>query len=818
MFGLSKKKQKRHEIGAAEQPRPSGKSRTSGAPKKAIIKFAEIDGSDVQTQGKPHKPAADNKGSSSVAAAAKPKVVAKRDPVCEYCGKPVDDKASQTGNRHDICIKEYRFRDKNSLCVYCGERHSTNHTKCNKYENYGTVKLVLKNCEYCYKLVNPKLNKKREEHDECDAEYWRRYKNDLCRSCGEEILDPKAEGSDRHHKKCDLYEGYEARDQHINELKSIYKPSGSVEPPAVSAAKTTAPSGSSKARTTVASATPATPPINFNTITPVESSAGHVPKKVMPMGIKPVCYDNVGGLDKEIKKLREAVELPLLRPDLFRKAGITAPKGVLLYGPSGTGKTLLAKTMASQFGVDFTYVTAPSLQTRWVGDTEKRTRKIFGNAIENAPAIIFIDDIDSLGKDRTTAERSFHIDITEQFLSSMDALDNRQVFVIGATNRPEALDPAFRRPGRFDMEIEIGMPDENGRYDILKIHTASMPLGKVDLKKIARLAHGFTGADIMAVVKAAGMSMIRDIVSNGQGPAQKPKKRQVRVTGSDFEKAINDIKPSILRDTERDVPDVKWDDIGGLDSVRDTIMEDVEWPRKYQAEYALMGIRTSKGILLHGPPGNGKTMIAKAIASGIDSNFITIDCSEIVSKRPGDTEKNIKNLFIKARMAKPCVLFFDEIDALLSKRTRDIDNSRIVSQILVELDGAVKSDGVVLVGATNRLDLIDSAVLRPGRFDKIIMISPPNEEGRKRILEIHVGKKPHGEIDFKRLAFMTAGFTGADIAQAVNTASVMILRRHVKSNDSDIKNLTLTHKDMEESILTTRRKLNLPAPNYVLGP
>ena len=813
MFGLSKKKQKHPKIGAAEQPRPSGKNRTSGVTKKAIIKFAETDRSDAKTHRKSHKPAASNKGSGSVATATKQKVTAKRDPVCEYCGKPVDAKSNQTVNRHDICIKEYILRDKNSLCVYCGKRHSNKRMKCGNYENYGTVRPVLKICEYCYKLVNPNLNKDKKEHDECDAEYWRRYKNDLCRSCGEAIIDPKAEGSDRNHRKCDSYEGYGACDQHIDELNA-HKPVGSVEPPEASDSKTTTSPKSPKTRTTISPPKLTIPSINVNTTTTVKSSAKLVSKKAKPMGIRPVCYNNVGGLDKEIKKMRDVVELPLLRPDLFRKAGIAAPKGVLLYGPSGTGKTLLAKTMASQFGVDFTYVTAPSLQTRLVGDTERLTRKIFDSAIENAPAIIFIDDIDSLGKDRTTAERSFHVDITEQFLSSMDDLDNKQVFVIGATNRPEALDPGFRRPGRFDSEIEIGMPDENGRYDILKIHTANMPLGKVDLKKIARLAHGFTGADIMAVVKAAGMSVIRDIVNNNQEPAQKPKKHQIIITDNDFEKAINDIKPSILRDTERDVPDVKWDDIGGLDSVRNTIMEDVEWPRKYQAEYTIMGIRTSKGILLHGPPGNGKTMIAKAIASGIDSNFITIDCSEIVSKRPGDTEKNIKNLFVKARMAKPCVLFFDEIDTLLAERTRDIDNSRIVSQILVELDGAVKSDGVVLVGATNRIDLIDSAALRPGRFDKIIMIKPPNEEGRKHILEIHVGKKPHGEIDFKRLASMTVGFTGADIAHAVNAASVMILRRHIKSNDSDIKNLALTHKDMEESILATRQKLNLPAPNY----
>ena len=818
MFGLSKKKQKRHEIGAAEQPRPSGKNRTSGAPKKAIIKFAETDRSDAKTHGKSHKPAAGNKGSGSVATAAMPKVAARCEPVCEYCGKPVDANTGQTEGNHAVCNKEYRRRDKNSLCVYCGTKHSKKLRKCSTYENYGKARIVIPKCEYCNKQVNPKLNQNGSRHDECHDEYMRRMDNNLCRKCGEEILDPKAEGSNLIHHKCGQYEGFKARDQRIYELDADYNPNQSVGSSA-SAAKPTTPSRSSKTMTIITPAKPAILPIRYNTTTPVKSPAGLVPKSTMPsVEINPVCYDNVGGLDKEIKKLREAVELPLLRPDLFQKAGIAAPKGVLLYGPSGTGKTLLAKAMAAQSGVDFTYVTAPSLQTRWVGDTERLTRKIFNNAIENAPAIIFIDEIDSLGKDRSTAERSFHIDETEQFLSSMDALDNRQVFVIGATNRPEALDPGFRRPGRFDVEIEIGMPDEKGRYDILKIHTANMPLGKVDLKKIARLAHGFTGADIMAVVKAAGMSVIRDIVSNGQGPAQKPRKRQVRITDSDFEKAINDIKPSILRDTERDVPDVKWDDIGGLDSVRDTIMEDVEWPRKYQAEYALMGIRTSKGILLHGPPGNGKTMIAKAIASGIDSNFITIDCSEIVSKRPGDTEKNIKNLFVKARMAKPCVLFFDEIDTLLAERTRDIDNSRIVSQILVELDGAVKSDGVVLVGATNRIDLIDSAALRPGRFDKIIMISSPNEEGRKRILEIHVGKKPHGEIDFKRLASMTVGFTGADIAQAVNTASVMILRRHVKSNNRDIKSLTLTHKDMEESILATRRKLNLPTPNYALEP
>ena len=815
MFGLSKKKQKHHKTGAVKKKTPSGKNKTPGAAKKAMAKTVETDRSDAKTHGKSHKPAAGNNGSGSVTTAAMPKVEVRREPVCEYCGKPVDANTGQTGGNHAVCNKEYRRRDKNSLCVYCGTKHSKKQKKCDMYENYGKAMIVIIKCEYCDEQVNPKLNNDNGRHNECYDEFRRRMNSNLCWKCGEEILDPKAEDSRYYHRNCEQYEGFEARDQRIDELNAGRQSVG----PSASASKPTTLSRSSKTMTIITPAKPTILPIDSNTTTPVKSPAGLVPKSTIPsVEINPVCYNNVGGLDKEIKKLREAVELPLLRPDLFQKAGIAAPKGVLLYGPSGTGKTLLAKAMATQSGVDFTYITAPSLQTRWVGDTERLTRKIFNNAIENAPAIIFIDEIDSLGKDRSTAERAFHIDETEQFLSSMDTLDNRQVFVIGATNRPEALDPGFRRPGRFDVEIEIGMPDESGRYDILKIHTANMPLGKVDLKKIARLAHGFTGADIMAVVKAAGMSVIRDIVNNGQGPAQKPRKHQVRITDSDFEKAINDIKPSILRDTERDVPDVKWNDIGGLDSVRDTIMEDVEWPRKYQAEYALMGIRTSKGILLHGPPGNGKTMIAKAIASGIESNFITIDCSEIVSKHPGDTEKNIKNLFMKARMAKPCVLFFDEIDTLLAERTRDIDNSRIVSQILVELDGAVKSDGVVLVGATNRLDLIDRAALRPGRFDKIIMVNPPNEEGRKRILEIHVGKKPHGEIDFKRLASMTAGFTGADIAQAVNAASIMLLRRHIESDDKDIKSLTLSHKDMEESILATRRKLNLPAPKYALGP
>ena len=711
-----------------------------------------------------------DKGTGGITATAERAGAVERGRACKYCGKPVVAGANRKGGKHDICSKEYRQRDKNGLCVYCGDKHGIQQKKCSKYENYGTPRLVMRKCEYCHEPVNPTLNEDKKHHDECYAEWKRRMDNDLCWHCGEEILDSKAEGSEYTHRKCKKYERFVARDQSLCVLTG----------------------GSQTGSTAIPGAGPRERP-------------------------QPLSYDNVGGLDKELKKLREAIELPLLHPAMFTDAGISAPKGILLYGQPGTGKTLLAKTIAAQAGVNFTYVAAPSLLGRWVGDTERWTRKIFKDAIANSPAVIFIDEIDVLGKDRVDADRNYQIDMTEQLLASMDHIGDQQVVVIGATNRPHALDPAFRRPGRFDVEIEFGMPDEKGRHDILKIHTRGVPLDRVNLKKIAGLTHGFTGADIMAVVREAGMSAIRNAIRNGSNGSKPSGKRKVRITGMDFEKAMNAVRPSMLRATECAVPDIGWDDIGGLDYVRDTIMEDIEWPRKHPKEYARMGIQTSRGILLHGPPGTGKTMIAKAVANGTDSNFITVGCPELISKRPGDTEKNIKNLFAKARRAKPCVIFFDEIDALLPERRYGIDNNRIVSQILIELDGVGKSDGVILIGATNMLDMIDKAALRPGRFDKIIEIKPPGMEGRRSIMEVHVGKRPHNDMDLKRLAAMADGFTGADIAHAVNAASAALLRRHIESKSKDVANLTLTQEAVEASVLAARQKLNMPPLNYVLG-
>ena len=769
------------------------------------------------------EPAAGGKGAGGIAATVEPAGAVKHEQACEYCGNPVDAMANQTGDRHDTCRKEYRQRDKNSLCVCCGKKHGFKRKKCSKYENYGTPKPVMRKCEYCDESVNPTLNDDKKYHDECRAEWHRRVDNDLCWRCGEEILDPKAEASRFYHDNCDGYEGFGACDQHLDELAGGFQAGAAAAAgggAAPGAGTTPSPPSVATARRWIAPTTatvpfgqPAAPSPDTGTASTYKSPAfpGPGPRE-RP---KPLSYDSVGGLDKEIKKLREAVELPLLYPDMFTDAGISAPKGILLYGPPGTGKTLLAKTIAVQTGVNFTYVSAPSLLGKWVGDTERWTRKIFKNAIASAPAVIFIDEIDSLGKDRVDADRNYQIDMTEQLLASMDDLEGSQVVVIGATNRPNALDPALRRPGRFDLEIEIGMPDERGRHDILKIHTQNMPLARVNLKRIAKYTHGFTGADIMAVVKEAGMSAIRNITKNNPKGTE-PSGKQVRITDRDFERAMKAVRPSMLRDTECAVPDVGWNDIGGLDYVRDAIMEDVEWPSKYPKEYARMGIRTSRGILLHGPPGTGKTMIAKAVAHGIDSNFITVGCPELISKHPGDTEKNIKSLFEKARRARPCVIFFDEIDALLPERRYGIDNNRIVSQILQELDGVVKSEGVILIGATNMVDTIDKAALRPGRFDKIIEIRPPDREGRQSILEVHIGKKPHDGMDFKRLAAMTEGFTGADIAQMVNAASITLLRRHIESKGNGVADLRLTHEAVEGSVLAARHGLNLPAPNYAL--
>ena len=681
--------------------------------------------------------------------------------ICSYCHKVIVTEDS-IDSVHDACIKEYRFRDKNSLCVYCGENHSSGKKKCSKtYKNYGKPLEHILICEYCNCYINPKLNEYSQYHDECEEEYQKRLNNNMCIYCGEVIID-KVINKYMFHGKChddgQKYEGYYAKDQKLNEKS-----------------ETVIDNMSEDSMRESKNAVDEIKQINYN--------------------------DVVGGLDKEIKKLREIIELPLMRPDLFKSAGISTPKGVLLYGPSGTGKTLLAKTMADQYGLHFTYVSAPSLQNKYVGVTERLIREMFENAIANAPSIIFIDEVDSIGKDRSNVDRMYQKDETDQILTAMDDLANNQVVVIGATNHPDMLDPAFRRPGRFDVEIKIGLPDENGRHNILKIHTERMPLNGVNLKRLAKLTHGFTGADIVALATAAGMSSIRGVVQMPQN-----KNNKIEITKTDFENALKTIKPSTLRSTDKTVTDVKWDDIGGLDSIKSTIMEDVEWPVKYSQEYIHMGIKPSKGILLHGPPGTGKTMIAKAIANSTESNFITVDCSELISDRPGKTEKNIKNVFEKARTTKPCVLFLDEIDSLLPERTIDVNNNRIVTQILLELDGAVQSDGVILIGATNMPRLIDKAALRPGRFDKVIKVEPPNSVGRENIIKTYVDKKPHDMINCKHLADITDGFTGADIAYVVNTAASSALRRHIRKGTGNVKNLKLVQRDVEDAITKIKQK------------
>ena len=696
--------------------------------------------------------------------------------LCEYCGK-------QSDTEHEECIKDCKSRETNGLCKYCGLKHGR--IKCKTYLNYGVEKIVVLQCEYCKEPIHPKYGTAN-GHNSCLKEKERRRNENMCRFCGDALVYSKDIGWGWHQRSCASigYFGYKAPDQKM-ELKVGYYP------------KSIFKTAEKRKRQTVKH----------------DSHNNHLESADIKekIEIKPANFDAVGGLDKEIEKLREIIELPLLRPELFENIGISSPKGVLLHGPSGTGKTLLAKTMAEQHGMYFTYVSAPSLLNAWVGVTERLIRELFENAIENAPSIIFVDEIDSICKNRSDADRNYQKDMAEQFLTSMDDLEYNQVVVIGATNHPDDIDPAFRRPGRFDVEMEIGLPDENGRHHILKIHTAQMPLNGVNLRTLAEQTHGFTGADIVALVNAAGMSSIRESVKDAKINVQSTygttvKKSSRMVTNKNFENALKTIKPSTLRSTERTISDVAWDDIGGLDSIRTTIMEDVIWPVKYPQECSHMNINASKGILLYGPPGTGKTMIAKAIANGTESNFVTVGCSDLISSRPGETEKNIKKVFDNARRTKPCVLFLDEIDSILIGRTSDVNNNRIVTQILLELDGVVQSDGVILIGATNMPELIDSAMMRPGRFDKIIEVKLPDIDARESIIKVHIGKRPHGTINYKKLADMSDGFTGADIAHVVNTAASSALRRHIGKGTGNVKNLKLVQRDVEDAITKIKQK------------
>lgn len=500
-----------------------------------------------------------------------------------------------------------------------------------------------------------------------------------------------------------------------------------------------------------------------------------------------VTYEDIGGLHEEIQRIREMIELPLRFPELFQRLGIDPPKGVLLHGPPGCGKTLLAKAVATEAEANFILINGPEIMNKYYGETEAKLREIFRRAEEEAPSIIFIDEIDAIAPKRSEVTGEVEKRVVAQLLALMDGLESRgQVIVIGATNRPNAVDPALRRPGRFDREIEIGIPDKKGRKEILQIHTRGMPLAAdVDLDKVAEITKGYTGADLAALCREAAMKCIRRILPSIDFNEERISPEilnSLEVTMKDILEAYKEITPTALREVEIETPTVHWDDIGGLHDIKQKLIEAIEWPLKFPDKFERLGIKPPKGILLYGPPGCGKTLLAKAVATEAEANFVTIKGPEVYSKWVGESEKAIREVFRKARQASPCIIFLDEIETIVPRKDMLDDSSgvahRVAAQLLSEMDGIEELRDVVVLGATNRPDLMDPAVLRPGRFDRLIYVPPPDEAGRYETLKIYTRNMPLSEeVDLRKLAAMTEGYSGADLESLCREAAFAALRR-----------------------------------------
>ena len=548
--------------------------------------------------------------------------------------------------------------------------------------------------------------------------------------------------------------------------------------------------------------------------------------KAVDSSVPRITYDELGGLKKEVQKIREMVELPMRHPELFDKIGVEAPKGVLLYGPPGTGKTLLAKAVAGETNAHFISLSGPEIMGKHYGESEERIREIFTQAEENAPSIIFIDEIDSIAPKRDEVSGELEKRIVSQLLTLMDGMKSRgKVVVIAATNRPDSIDPALRRPGRFDREIEIGIPDDEGRFDILSIHTRGMPIDqKVDLKQISKTTHGFVGADLEVLAKEAAMKSLRRILPEIDYDEEKISSEileKIQITSDDFRDALKEVSPSALREVQVQAPNVSWDDVGGLDELKDELKEAVEWPIKYKDAYDYVDVESPKGILLHGPPGTGKTLIAKALAKMTESNFISIKGPELLSKWVGESEKGVREIFRKARQAAPCIIFLDEVDALVPRRGSGGSDSHVtenvVSQILTEIDGLEELNNVLIIGATNRLDIVDEALLRPGRFDRIIKVPNPDEKGRQHIFEIHTKKKPlASDVKISEIVKITDDFSGAEIAAVANRAAIAALKRYVSSKSKNVKEIKITQQDLIDAVDKVRpRKKEAPIPQSI---
>ena len=589
----------------------------------------------------------------------------------------------------------------------------------------------------------------------------------------------------------------------------------------------------------VVSTTPKTDPILITESTSITLNPKAV--EISEEKVLEVTYEDIGGIEEEVTKVREMVELPLKHPEIFEKLGIQPPAGVLLHGPPGSGKTLLAKAVANESEANFVLVNGPEIMNKFYGESERKIRSIFEEAEKNAPSIIFFDEIDAIAPKREETYGEVERRVVSQLLTQMDGLKKRgKVIVIGATNRPNAIDPALRRPGRFDREISIGVPNKKGRLNILKIHTRLMPLTKdVSLEKLADVTHGFVGADLSALTKEAAMNVLRRILPDiklGE-KSEIPKKilEDLKITSKDFQEALKIVRPSVLREVLIETPNVRWEEIGGLNSIKKELKETIEWPLKNPKVFKRLGIKPPRGVLMYGPPGTGKTLLAKAVAKETEANFISVKGPELLNKWVGESEKGIRRVFERARQAAPTIIFLDEIDAIAPRRGayegEGNVTERVVNTLLAEMDGLEELNDVIVIGATNRPDVVDPALLRPGRFDRLMLTPPPSEEGRVQILKIHTKKMPlTQDVDLKELATSTDGYVGADIESLCREAGIEALRESIGAKEVNMshfkkalkrvkpsvsKDIFERYKDIENSYLQKARAGLKEIPTYL---
>ena len=531
--------------------------------------------------------------------------------------------------------------------------------------------------------------------------------------------------------------------------------------------------------------------------------------------VSSIMYEDIGGLGDQLQKVREMIELPLKHPILFRRLGIDPPKGVLLHGPPGTGKTMIAKAVANETNAHFTSINGPEIISKYYGESEKQLREIFDDAASNAPAIIFVDELDSIAPKREDVSGEVERRVVAQLLTLMDGMQGRDnVVVIGATNRPDAIDQALRRPGRFDRELEIGVPDKNGRREIVNIHTRGMPIADdFDMDWILENSYGFVGADIMSLTREAAMKALRRYLpeidlDQDEIPPEVLEKMEVQM--NDFRIAIREIEPSALREIYVEIPEVSWDDVGGLDEVKERLKESVEWPLTMPDRFEHFGIKPPRGIVLFGAPGTGKTLIAKAIAHEANANFITVKGPELISKWVGESEKAIREVFKKAKQASPSIIFLDEFESIAGARTSnsgegsDVSN-RVVNQLLSSMDGVESMEGVIIIAATNRPEMIDPALLRSGRFERVMHIPPPDHASLRKILKIHAKAMPLGKFDLESLADNMQNFTGADVEAVCREAALIAMRAERKS---------VSKKHFEEAIARVRPTITAEMIEY----